>query len=190
MPGGAGAVGAGMQNVGSTIDLVNNANAVKRRDRLLVQGMREQDRAGQETASEFGSLADLLRRSRPDVQGSRAQFASALRGTPRVGGPMTASAAFRGDAAGTNAGLDARSAWLAELAGQMQAPQLQQVHDNEAVNRSGERMGLIRSRAAGQDFLTQLRASMTQPNPYNAIAAGWWRQTGQNLGSLGGGGGE
>jgi hypothetical protein len=189
MSGAAGAVGAGMQNIGSAINLGNNLKAARKKDRILTNNIREQDRAGMESAQELGTLADTLRRSRPDVAGSSAQFASALRGAPRISGPITGSSAFRQDMGNTNVGLNDRSAWMAQLAGQLQAPELQQVRDNEAINRSGERLNAIRSRAGGQDFLAQLRASMVAPNPYTALIGGWFTNTGKSVGSLGSMGG-
>ncbi len=163
------AAGAAMVG-GNLISGLAGNSAVRRKNNLLTQGIREQSRAGMDATSTMGDFISQLRNTASSAGVERGAFASTLRGAPAVGGPMTAGAQFRTDAAGATGGAQAYGAKLADLFARIRAPQMQRQRESEVLMRMGDALRPIQARASDEAFLTQLRTGMVQPNPWQQIA--------------------
>ncbi len=176
--------GAIAQSVGLGVDLFNNAAAARKKNSLLVQGTRQQDRAGMESAGVQGDFLSQLRNSAPNPAAERGAFTQAL-GTPGIAGPVTGSARFRADAANTGAGVQGYGRNLADLFARIRAPQLQRRNEGALMMDMSNQLRPIQTRSQDDQFLTQLRASMVQPNPWLQQASNMLQQGGQYATSQG-----
>jgi hypothetical protein len=170
--------GAIAQSVGLGVDLFNNAAAARKKNNLLTQGIRQQDRAGQESAGVSGDFISQLRSSRADPSLERGAFMGAIRGTPGITGPMTASSRFRGDAAGVTNATHGYGSNLADLFARIRAPTRQRQGEAELLMNMGNAQRPIQLRAQDDQYLTDLRAGMVQPNPWVAQLSNMLQQGG------------
>ena len=176
--------GAIAQSVGLGVDLFNNAAAARKKNSILTQGSRQQSRAGMESAGTMGTFLEQLRSSRPNPAAERGAFTAAL-GSPRVSGPITGSSRFRNDAAGATTGVHGYGGNLADLFARIRAPQLQRQREGETIMDMSNALRPIQARAQDEQFLTQLRAGMVQPNPWLQQASNMLQQGGQYATSQG-----
>lgn len=173
-------LGTGLALGGNLLGGLNNASAQRRQNSILAQGSRQQNRAGMESAGVMGDFLTQLRGSRPDAGAERGAFTAAL-GNPTITGPPTASSRFRADAAGATAGTQGYGRQLADLFARIRAPGLQRQNESEAMVRMGDALRPIQVRAQDDEFLTQLRAGMKQPNPWLGMLGSGLSNMGQYL---------
>lgn len=152
-------------SVGSRLSASAQADALRRQNRVLGEGMRHQNRAGMEASANFADFLDQLRNGRVNPAVEQGYFSDSL-GAGSVSTLPTASSAARGDAAALSAGTRGYGNQLAGLFARIRAPQLQQQRTDEAFMRMGNRMRPIQMRAEDNEFLTNLRASRQQPSPF------------------------
>ena len=170
-------IGAGVSFAGNLLSGLNKASAARKQNRTLAAGTRAQNRAGMESAGVMGDFLTQLRNSAPNPAVERGAFNASL-GNPGVAAPATGSARFRADAAGATAGAQGYGRNLADLFARIRAPQLQRQDESELLLNMSNALRPIQARAQDDQFLTQLRAGMQQPNP-------WIGLLGQGLSSAG-----
>ncbi len=156
------AIGA---SVGSRATATAQAGALRRQNRILGEGARLQNRAGMEATANFADFLDQLRGNRVNPAVEQSMFADAL-GAGSVNVLPTASGAARGDAAAQTGATRGYGGNLAALLARIRAPQLEEQRTNEAFMRMGNRMRPIQMRAQDNEFLTNLRAGLQQPNRF------------------------
>jgi hypothetical protein len=169
---GAGAAGTALSVGGSVLGALNGAAAARKKNGILTNGTREQDRYGMEATRATGDFLQQLRGSRANPAPERAAFTGAL-GAGSVGGLPTASSRFRSDAAGATNATQGYGRNMADLFARIRAPQLQRQNENEMMVGLGNTLKPIQMQSQDSQFLTNLRAGMTQPNPWlNLLSQG------------------
>lgn len=153
------------------------AAAARRQNRILSGGIREQNRAGMESAATMADFLSQLRGSAPNPAAERGAFTGAM-GPGAVSGPMTGSSRFKADMAGATAGAQGYGRNLADLFARIRAPALQRQNENELLVEAGNAQRPIQMRAQDQDYLTNLRAGMVRANP-------WTQLLGQGVSNVG-----
>lgn len=124
----------------------------------------EQDDPNEDIAKRQATYMDALRRSQPTTNQALPAVAG---GSHRFAEDVTgAQDASTGEAA-TSAGLMAR----------IDAPSIRLEREGQAANNTLSELSLLGDKSAHQDYLTRLRASMAQPNPWltgaGALAKGY-----------------
>jgi hypothetical protein len=172
------AAGAGLSFAGNLVGGLAGAKAARAQNRILAQGMHQQNRAGQEAAGVTADFISQMRALRPNPGVEQGAFRGALTG-PAIGGP--GGAQFRADAAAANAGAQRYGGDLSALFARIRAPQLQRQQEAEWAMNAGNLLRPINMKAQDDAFLTQLRAGMKQPNPWAQLVGGGLSAAGQYM---------
>jgi hypothetical protein len=143
---------------------LNQTSALRRQNRILAEGSRQQSRAGMEATGAVGDFLSQLRASAPNPAAERGAFNATLNGGPAVAGP--GGAQFRADAAGRTSGAQGYGRNLADLFARIRAPGLQRQEESILMGRLGDTLRPIEQRAGDDAYLTNLRAGQQQPNPW------------------------
>lgn len=154
-------------------------SAAKKKNRLLGQGIDEQAAFGREGGRDVNNAVTTLGASRPDIAGSRGQFMTSLRGLPQISGPITASRAFKGGAAASNAGAAGYGGNMADLFARIRAPQTQSVNDSVMLGHLGTDLDAVSRRAASADFINKLKVGKVQENPWLSLGTDVLRNVGK-----------
>ncbi len=162
---------------GKLISGLGAASAARKKNAILAEGQREQQRAGGEAAGVQANFIDQLRASRATPGVERGAFEGALH-SPGINGPMTASRQFQTDARGASAGASAYGGQLADWLARLRAPGLQRQREAEMATNAGNELKPIQMRSQNDDFMTKFRAGQVKENPLYAIA-------GQGLSNIG-----
>lgn len=169
--------GAIAQGGGAVLGALSNAAAARKKNRILAEGSRLQNRAGMEAAGVMGDFVTRLRESAPNPAVERNAFTAAL-DQRRFNPVMNASKQFQNDAA---AGANAARGYgtnLASLFARIRAPQLQRQGESELLQDMGTALRPIQMRAQDDEFMTNLRAGMVQPNPWVGLGSSLLQQGG------------
>lgn len=180
----AGGVGAAVSLGGSVLGALNGAAAARKKNGILTNGTREQDRYGMDATRVTGDFLQQLRGSRPNAAPERAAFSGAI-GNNGVGGLPTASARFRNDAAGATNATQGYGRNLADLFARIRAPALQRQNESQTMVEMGNALKPIQMQSQDSQFLTNLRAGMTQPNPWLNLLSQGMQQGGNYMVSNG-----
>lgn len=170
--------GAALVGAGNLVSALPGASAARRQNRILADGVRQQDRAGMESAATMSDFLSQLRASRANPAPERAAFTGAMVGAPGVSALPTASKRFRNDAATATADARGYGNTLADLFARIRAPNLQRQREGEVAMDAGNALRPIQMRAQDDEFLTNLRAGQVQANP-------WTQMLGQGLSRAG-----
>ncbi len=164
---------------------VNQNQALKRSDRQQAAGIRQQGVRQKEATTRVGKTLQETEQSNGEAerQTANSNFMDALRrsaagqrGTQSV--VPGASTQFNTDAATAQAQTGDYGSQLADLFSRIDAPNQQRVNENAAAGRAAIDVGQIQRNASGDDFISRLKASAIQPNPWVALGS----KVGQNVG--------
>ncbi len=174
-------VAAGIMGAGNLVGRLGGASAARKQNNILAQGQREQSRAGMESTAATGDFLSELRASAANPAAEQGAFAGAVGGNPSISGPMTAGPRFRADARAATVDARGYGSNQARLLARTRAPGLQRQRENEQMMELGNTLRPIQMRAEDDAFMTQLRAGMTQPNPWLQMAGEGLSGTGSYL---------
>jgi len=177
-------IGTAVAAGGTLIGALTGAAAARKKNAILTQGTREQDRAGMEAAGTMGDFINRLRGTSVNPATERGLFTASL-GNPGVSALPTASSRFRTDARGATAGAQGYGSNLADLFARIRAPQLQHQAESEVLMGLGNALKPIQSRAQDSQFLTQMRTGAVQPNPWLGLLGKGLQQGGSYMVSHG-----
>ncbi len=170
------ALGAALNFGGNLLTAATGASAARKKNNILGQGIREQDRAGMESTALTSDFLNRMRGTVYNPAAERAAFSSSLTG-PAVSGP--GGAQFRADAAGATTGAQGYGGRMADLFARIRAPQAQRRQESELMMELGNQLRPIQMRSQDAAFLANLRAGQKQANP-------WLQMLGQGLSQAGG----
>jgi hypothetical protein len=165
------------QAIPAILGAVDSKRVADARDTALAQGLARQGVFQREATARVGKNVAQLTPANPnaDRQAAQADFMAALQkaqltsggsGLSPVGG---ASRRFAEDVGQARTAAGTEAAGVVGDTAAIDAPAIQRAREDQAAAATASDLGLITNRARGQDFLTQLRVSMMQPNP--ALAA-------------------
>lgn len=171
-------LGASLAVGGNLLGALNGAAAARKKNAILGEGMRQQDRAGMEASNITADFINQLRRSAPNPAVERGAFTTAL-GSPTISGP--GGARFRADAANVGGTTQRYGGQLADLFARIRAPQLQHQSEAEMLMGLSNALRPVQLRAQNDAFLTNLRAGMKQPNPWLGLLGQGLSQAGSYM---------
>lgn len=156
---------------GTGIQMANQANTQRKQAQEMERARRASqlinDAAGRRVNEEIQKVS----KSTPDVEQQTAQqgFMDALKrslvdGSGGLAGPGSASQRFSSDFGEAKDEGIMENARTARTLARIDAPVLQRQREGQAMAGAASDLSLIEGRGRGQDFLTQLRMSMIQPN--------------------------
>lgn len=167
-----------MSALGAGINYTEQRKVAKRQDNILA-GQIQQNSARQAEADR--AVSDTLRNAAAstseDSRGSaaaqyldqvRAAQAGATRGLGQVGAVSGAYQQAANDAA---LGVGDYAAQTANLMARIDAPAQQRQQEAQSSDRLRSELGLIGRKAAGDDYLAQLRLRNVRANPWAGVAA-------------------
>ncbi len=161
-------IGTGLSIGGGLISGLGAASAERRANAIRADGIRQQDRAGQESAAAMGDFLTQLRASSPKPNIEAAAFRGAA-GPGQVAGLPTASRRFTADAAGATGGARSDANTLADLFARIRAPGLQRQQEGNLMTRFSEALLPIQQQARQRAQMAQLRAGQQQANPWTQL---------------------
>lgn len=148
----------------------NSYSTAKKQDQAAAQGIRAQAAKQRDASAQVNQLIDQRAGSNPDAAaaGANQQFLKQLAAArspsiPQVG---AASNRYTADAAGAQNDSNAYATDLAGIMSRIGAPAQQRQAEAVQMGRTSSAINQIGNAAAGEDFLTRLRASRIAPNPW------------------------
>jgi len=167
-----------MTALGAGVNYNEQRKTAKRQDNILA-GQIQQNSARQAEADR--AVSDTLRTAATSSgeesrQGAAAQYldqvraaqAGATRGLGQVGAVSGAYQQAANDAA---LGVGDYASQTANLMARIDAPAQQRQQEAQSSDRLRSNLGLIGRKAAGDDYLAQLRLRNVRPNPWAGVAA-------------------
>lgn len=172
---------------GTGIGVAEQQRALRAQDREAARGILQQAELTRQASQRVGDTVRRIEQSSPDsaITERRAAYIDALRraqpaseqSLPSVGG---VSQRFAEDVAAARAASAAEAANTAGLTARIDAPAVQRLGENQLAADTASQLSLLDDRSRHLDYLTRLRASMKQPNP-------WVLGAGQALSAFGSG---
>lgn len=172
--------------VGAGVQANETDQTARRQDENAAQGIRTQAGKQREADARVSQEVNKLGQSTPEdaqKQATDAFMEQLNRTKTQAVGERSAGAtsdAYNTDSAQANADVQKYGANRAGVLGRIAAPGIQRTAENVSRARAGTDLGLIARNSAGDQFLTQLRASQIHNNP-------WTMAAGQTIGAIGGG---
>lgn len=182
-----------MAAVGTGIQAKESSDTAKEQDEIAAQNVRTQGEKQREANARVSEEITSLQNSSPEASQKAATDAfmeqlNATRAQAQGGETVGAvSDAYNTDSAKASADIDQYGQTKAGVLGRISAAGRQRQDEAISANRASTDLGLIASKAAGEDFLGQLRLSQAQNNPWTMAAGQAISGAGSGMASSGGG---
>lgn len=160
---------------GTAATTIAQQRAMSKQDEEAARGIMRQAELSREASQKVGENIEQFEASTPEGERVAAlnDFTAALKrsqaqpGADALAAPAGAtSERFAEDVGAARSANAAESRGLAERTARIDAPSFQRLREGQSSADLASNLGMIEGRSQAEDFLTRLRASSHQPNPF------------------------